>query len=96
MGYLIDDIIKRPCAFVLKVDRPLVTHREILGFLSDRKIRVSTIHLHCESDMEGILIIHCLIERDRIKHVQHQLEKIIGIRELEMLEAKGSNLIKGY
>ena len=90
MNDWLDDSVKRPCAFVIRINRPSLTSRKILDQLHDRNIRVDTMSLHCTSEMEGILIIHCLIERDRVKHVHHQLEKVHGIIETELLESKTS------
>lgn len=94
MSVWLDETIKRPCAFVIRVNRPVLTSRKILDQLHERSVRVDSINLHCTSELEGILIIHCQIERDRLKHIHHQLEKVHGIIETELLESKASNLWK--
>jgi hypothetical protein len=94
MSLWLDESIKRPCAFVMRINRPSLTSRKILDQLHERKIRIDSLNLHCVSDMEGILIVHCLIERHRVKYVHNQLEKVDGIIELELLESKVSNLWK--
>ena len=94
MSLLTDECIKRPCAFVIRINRPVQTSRKILDQLHDRNISVESMNLHCANGMDGILIIHCMIERDRVKHVYHQLEKVHGIIETELLESKVSNLWK--
>jgi hypothetical protein len=43
---------------------------------------------------EAILILHCLVEKDRLKHVQHGLEKMNGILSVELLESRVSNMVK--
>ena len=52
-------------------------------------------HLQCLTDRQGILIIHCLLEKDKNRHVQHLMEKLKGVIEVELLENKTTNLVKG-
>jgi hypothetical protein len=89
-------IIKRPCAFVMRLNSPLHTQVEILKFFIDRAISVSSMNLQSIHDREGILILHCVIERDRIRRTVRLLEKIKGIIEMELLESKGTNMVKDY
>jgi len=91
---MLDDL-KKPCAFLIKLGAPLETNKEILAFLTSRNISVNTMHLQCLNEKEGILIIHCLLEKDRIRYTIQKLEKIKGIHELEILESKGTHLLKG-
>jgi hypothetical protein len=46
------------------------------------------------ADLEGIVMIHSAIEKDRVKHTGNLLEKIKGVIEVEILQAHVSNLIK--
>jgi hypothetical protein len=90
-----DEMAKRPCAFLVKIREPLLTQVEILKILSDRNVRVSTMHLHYQSRDEGILIIHCLIEKDRSRYIMHLLEKLKSVIGTELLEGKGSHIASG-
>ena len=89
-----DEMVKRPCAFIIRINRPLHTLGEIGKFFTDRSISVSTMHLQFIREQDGILIIHCMIERDRIRHTAALLEKINGITGFELLESKSINLMK--
>ncbi len=51
-------------------------------------------HLQLIREQEGVLIIHCMIERDRIRRTATLMEKIKGIIGLELLESKSTNLMK--
>jgi len=51
-------------------------------------------HLQFIREQEAILIIHCMIERDRTRRTAALLEKIKGIIGLELLESKATNLMK--
>jgi hypothetical protein len=86
-----DGIRKRPCAFIVKTHNPLQTLGEIVKILLERQISVSNMYLECFSDRQGILIIHCQLEKDRSRYVLHLLEKIKGIIEVELLENKTTN-----
>jgi|ERR1700722_5785474 hypothetical protein len=94
MHPLNDEMVKRPCAFIIRISRPLHTLGEIGKFLINRSISVSTMHLQFIREQEAILIIHCMIERDRIRRTAVLLEKIKGIIGLELLESKATNLMK--
>jgi hypothetical protein len=94
MHPLTDEMVKRPCAFIVRINRPLHTQGDIGKFLINRSISVSTMHLQFTREQEGILIIHCMIERDRIRRTATLMEKIKGVIGLELLESKSTNLMK--
>jgi len=73
---------------VLKIDMPLPTLQRILAFLTGRKILVENIQMNATSSGEAILILHCQVEKDRIRHTQNLLEKMEGIEKVELLESK--------
>ena len=95
MNSLTGEMTKRPCAFIIRTHNPLQTQGEVVRFLLDRQISVSNMHLQCLSDRQGILIIHCLLEKDRSRYVLHLLEKLKGVIEVELLENKTTNLVRG-
>jgi hypothetical protein len=43
---------------------------------------------------EAILILHCIVERDRIKYIQQALEKMNGILSVDLLESRTCNMGK--
>jgi len=87
-------MIKKPCAFIIRMEQPLLTCARILGVLSERSIQVSTMNLHIISPDDGLLIIHCLMENDRMRSMKHFLEKYKGVAELELLSGRNSYLFK--
>jgi hypothetical protein len=95
MNNLTEELIKRPCAFVIRSHSPLLTQCEVVKFLLERQISVSNMHLQCLHDRDGMLIILCLLEKDRSRYVLHLLEKIKGVNEVELLENKTTNLVRG-
>ena len=95
MNSLADEITKRPCAYIIRTHNPLQTQGEVVKFLLERQIFVSNMHLQCLTDRQGILIIHCLLEKDKGRYVLHLLEKLKGVIEVELLENKTTNLVKG-
>jgi hypothetical protein len=94
MNGLMDDMIKKPCAFIIRMAQPLLTGSHIFGILAERGIQVSTMNLHITSQGNGFLIIHCLMENDRMRSMRHFLEKYKGVMELEVLQGRNSNLFK--
>ncbi len=83
-----------PCAFIIRISMPLLTQRGVVDFLLSRSIRVQSMNLHCTNDLEGIILLHCKIEKDRIKHTGSLLERVGGVVDVEILQAHTSNLIK--
>jgi hypothetical protein len=83
------EAVKRPCAFVIRMDLPLRTMLAIVECLGERNIVVESLHWQVISGGEAILMMHVRIERDRIRHLQRSLEKINGVLSLELLESKG-------
>jgi len=89
LTHSIMEAVKRPCAFVIRMDTPLRTLVAILAFLTERKIILQSLQMQVIEGGEASLILHARIEKDRISHVQHSLEKINGVLSLELLESKG-------
>jgi hypothetical protein len=83
------EAVKRPCAFVIRMDMPLRTVKAIVECLTDRNVIVESLHWQVIGNGEAILMMHTRIERDRIRHLQRSLEKINGVLSLELLESKG-------
>jgi hypothetical protein len=83
-----------PCAFIIRISNPLLTLKGIVDFLLNRSVKVWSMNLHCTSDLEGILLVHCSIEKDKIRYTGGLLEKLEGVIEVESLQAHVSNLIK--
>jgi hypothetical protein len=83
-----------PCAFIVRMSRPLLTVREIVDCLLNRGIKVKSMNLQCLNDLDGVLILHCSMEKDRIRYTGNLLEKTHGVIEVEILQAYTSNLIK--
>jgi hypothetical protein len=94
MSYLDPEVIKRACSFVIRIDTPLQITKDILEFLIQRRILLQTIQMHGVGGGEAILILHCLVEKDRLKHVERGLQKLNGILSVELLESRISNVVK--
>ncbi len=83
-----------PCVFIVRMSMPLPAMQGIIDTLLNRCIRVKSMDLQSPGDREGILMLHCNMEKDRIKYTGSLLEKIKGVIEVECLQAHVSNLIK--
>lgn len=94
MSYLHAEFIKRNCAFIIKMDEPLQTIERLMDFFSTRKIFVDSLQMQMVEGGEAKLSVYCLIEKDRITHIRHALEKMRGILELQLLENKETNTMK--
>lgn len=94
MSYSVAEAVKKACSFVIRIDLPLQITKDILEFLIKRGILLQTMQMHGVGGGEAILIIHCLVEKDRLKHIQRGLEKIDGILSVELLESRISNMVK--
>jgi hypothetical protein len=94
MLYTAPEVVKRACSFVIRIDTPLQITKDILEFLIHRRISLQTMQMHGIGNGEAILIIHCLVEKDRLKHVQRALEKTDGILSVELFESRISNIVK--
>jgi hypothetical protein len=94
MSYSIAETLRTACSFVIKIDMPLQSTKNILEFLIERRILLETMQMHGAGGGEAILIIHCLVEKDRLKHVQRGLAKIDGILSIALLESRISNMVK--
>ena len=73
---------------------PLQITKDILEVLIHRRILLQTMQMHGVGGGEAILTIHCLVEKDRLKHIQRELEKMNGVLGVELLESRISNMVK--
>jgi len=94
MSCVLAEVVRRACSFVIRIDMPLKIAKDIMEFLLHRNILLESMHMQGVGDGEAILILHCLIEKDRVKRIQQGLEKMNGILSVELLESKTSNLVK--
>ena len=83
-----------PCVFIVRMSMPLPALQGIVDVLLNRSIKVKSMNLQCLGDREGVLMLHCNMEKDRIRYTGGLLEKIKGVIEVEILQAHISNLIK--
>jgi hypothetical protein len=89
MNDLMGDVVRRSCAFVIKMDLPIATLKSILDFLESRKIGLDALQLFPAGGGETMLILVCQVEKDRIKHVRQGLEKLPGVIAVDLLEGRG-------
>ena len=88
MPELTVEVAHRPCAFVLHIQDPAETLKDLAAFLQERKIVVSNLQLHRYRDGDGLVIIHCQLEKDRIWRTVQLMEQIDGISKIEKMEGR--------
>ena len=93
---LASELVKKACAFIVRIDMPVETLQLILRLLSHRKIEIESLQMHAEGGGEAILILHCQVERDRVKYSQQILQKTQGVMGVEVLESKGAYTAKMF
>jgi hypothetical protein len=94
MPYLRVNTLRQACSFVIRIDMPLNITKDILELLIQRKLLLESMQMQGIGSGEAILILHCLIERDRVKHIQQSLEKMNGVVSVDLLESRTSNMAK--
>jgi hypothetical protein len=93
-NYLSVEFVKHHCAFVMKMEEPLQTIERLMDFFTARRIYVESLHMQMVEGGEATLFVYCLVEKDRIAHTMHALEKMRGVVELQFLENKETNILK--
>lgn len=88
------DTAKKSCAILLVVDFYSQTLPRLIEFFAARGIALDSLHLQAGVGEEALISIHCRIERDRIKHTQASLEKLVGVLQLDLMESRRTHLIK--
>jgi hypothetical protein len=94
MSCILAEVVRRACSFVIRIDMPLAIAKDILEFLLHRNILLESMQMQGVGGGEAILILHCLVEKDRVQRLQQGLEKMNGILSVQLLESKTSNLVK--
>lgn len=89
MLHLSVEIIKRSCAFVMNVQEPEETLKKLMLFFIDRHIAIDSLQLHRYDGGNAKVIIHCLIEKDRVTRTVQLMEQLAGVLRMERMEGKG-------
>lgn len=59
-----------------------------MELFQSRRIYVESFQMQMIEGGEAKLLIFCLVEKDRISHTRHAMEKMHGVIELQLLENK--------
>jgi ACT domain-containing protein len=86
MNWLRATFVMRHCAFIIKMEEPMQTLKRLLDFICEKNIRIELMQMYPLAHGEAKMSLHCLVDKEKIKHVRHCLEKMKGILELELLE----------
>lgn len=76
------------CVFVLEISNPGDVLKELAVFFQDRKIIIENLQLHRYFSGNAQVIIHCQLEKDRVRRTLHLLEQKPGILELQLMEGR--------
>lgn len=82
------DDIKTDCVLVLHMEDMLGTMKELIEFFIKRKIAVETVFIYNAPSGMARVVVHCSMERDRVKLVRGQLMRINKIINVEVLESR--------
>ena len=76
----------------MKIETPIPTVERVIQFILKRRIILEAFQMHALAEGEAVLILHCQLEKDRIRHTQQLLGRMEGIVELDLLEGRISNI----
>lgn len=82
------EVVKKSCVFVLNIVDPLETLKKLSMFFQDRGIIMESLHMHRYRNDEANVIIHCQVEKDRIRRTVELMEQLPGLLELDKMEGK--------
>lgn len=85
---VLEELITKPCAFIVHMAEPGETLKRIATLFQDRHLCIETMQMHRYRDGDAMLIIHTRIEKDRISRTTQLLEQLQGILKLERMEGK--------
>ena len=80
--------LKKACGYILQVKRPLYTLVKISEMLTFRELEILFLQMqrYDSSDGTGVVILHCRLEKDKIKFIAGLLKKIPGVEKVEWME----------
>jgi len=84
----INDTIFRSCAFVLKLNKPLNTLTKISELLAQKTVRVSSLYAQFLEKGDAVLVIHCVLEKDKIAYIGRHFERMSGVTEVDWMNAR--------
>ena len=86
ISHLRVEVLKRPCALMLKIEYPMDTIKGLAIFFMREKIKVDTMQMKMRPSGEAMLFINYFIEKEMFGRILMLLEVLPGIVELERLE----------
>lgn len=78
--------LKKPCAFILSISSPVKTLSKITELLVMRKIEILFLQAQVLNEYDGSIILHCRLEKDRIKYISQVLKAMDGVNKIEWME----------
>jgi len=80
--------LKKACGYVLQVNYLPKTLMKISELLSSRQFEIIFLQMYSYDNIEntGRIILHCRLEKDRIKFIACLLKKIPGVEKVEWME----------
>ena len=78
--------LKKSCAFILDTGTHLKTLAMINELLVLRKIEVLFLQFQVFNESHATIILHCRLERDKIKFIAQQLRNLNGVNKIEWME----------
>ena len=80
--------LKKQFVFIFQLEGLLGTTTSILQLFGERCIDVAGLHLNAMDAGEAKLMVHCLLERDRVSRMVTLLKKLPGVLILDWMESK--------
>ena len=87
-GYFTHGALKKACGYILQVKHPLKALLNISKLLATRELDIMFLQMQTydNSGDIGVMILHCRLEKDRIKFVASLLKKVPGVEKVEWME----------
>ncbi|MEP7375271.1 MAG: hypothetical protein ABI675_17860 [Chitinophagaceae bacterium] len=85
---MVNDINLRACAFIVVVKDPMATMTRICELMTQKKIIIDTLHFQLLESGHAKLVIHCLLEKDKIGYIGRHFEEMNGVEEVNWMNAR--------
>lgn len=78
----------RSCAFILLVRHPMLTVAKICELMATKKIAVDNMQFQVLESGDAKLVIHCMLEKDRIGYIGRHFEEMSGVKAVDWMNAR--------
>lgn len=77
------EMVRKPIVYIVYTASPLSTLRAMAILFEEQKVLLERMQLNRFRSGEAMVIVHCLIESERVSEIERKLNNLPGVKTVE-------------